>query len=145
MTTTTTMMTMKMIMSGMTTTDRKWKCLQDTRRYSVESPLRCVGTGTPFLADPCAKSHSSANLCNKTMSVVSQWAKRLDSHRNKMAGWHTAVLGRLPLCSDLRCLSGLNRSLCHIRSSHRVDNSHGENNFERIGDPNEGAKCRLGR
>ena len=49
---TTTMMTMKMIMSRMTTTDRKWKCLQDTRRCSVESPLICVGKGTPFLADP---------------------------------------------------------------------------------------------
>ena len=59
------------------------------------------------------------------MSVVRQWAKRLYSHRNKnMAGWQTAVLGRLPLCSDLRCLSGLNCTLCHIRSSQRVDNSH---------------------
>ena len=48
---TTVMMTKMMIMSGMTTTDRKWKCLQDTRRCSVESPLRCAGKGTPFLAD----------------------------------------------------------------------------------------------
>ena len=59
----TTMMTMKMIMSGMTTTDRKWKCFQDTRRCSVESLLSCVGTGTPFLADPlCWKSFFCQSL-----------------------------------------------------------------------------------
>jgi len=28
------------------------KYLQDTRRCSAELPLRCAGTGTPFLADP---------------------------------------------------------------------------------------------
>ena len=61
------------------------------------------------------------------LKVIRQGTKRLDSHQNKnMAGWQTAVLGRLPLCSNLCCLSGLHlpHSVPHNINSQCVDNSY---------------------
>jgi len=47
------MMIKMMIMSGMAMNYDGSEMKVFARRHcSVESPLRCVGTGTPFLADP---------------------------------------------------------------------------------------------
>ena len=82
-----------MIMFGMTKTDRKWKYLQDTRRCSVESPLRCAGTGTPFSAS----------------AVLKRWASSAKGPRDSTATgikyswmtnrctWQTSSLQRSPL------------------------------------------------
>jgi len=91
------------------------------------------------LVQECAVLHFSASLYDKMIDIKDfSTAIRIIS----MAGWR-CLLGRLPVCSGLRCTSGLYRTLRHIRCSQFMNSYLIPCNTRSIGTVHTSAKARL--
>ena len=90
----TTTMTMKMIMFGMTTADRKWKCLQDRRRCSVKSP---VATDMRWYRNAVSRGSHVLKVILLPISVIKRWASSANGPRDSTAAGIKIWLDDKPL------------------------------------------------